>query len=187
MNDHQDYEAQYWGDCTNTFDEEQKHFCYAEFMGIPTHHYSFDAGFRRIIDIGGGPVSMLLKCKRLLSESKVVDPLRYPEWTVARYRQKGILVDVRRGEDLDIRECYDEAWIYNCLQHTDDPELIINNALEVADTLRIFEWVNIPPHEGHPHELTKKFLDECIGSEGRVVHLNERGCVGEAYYNVYQQ
>ena len=59
--------------------------------------------------------------------------------------------------------------------------------------LRIFEWVNIPPHEGHPHELTKKSLDEWIGQEGTEEHVaqgtipyTDRGLVGDAYFGVFK-
>jgi hypothetical protein len=48
-----DVKAAYWGDCTNTFDEEQKHYVYARYMGLGRKHYSFDAQGRRVLDIGG--------------------------------------------------------------------------------------------------------------------------------------
>jgi hypothetical protein len=95
-----------------------------------------------------------------------------------------------RGEDLIIKHFakgYDEAWIYNCLQHTDDPDQIIKNALKAAKTLRIFEWVDIPPHDGHPVELTKEKLDEWTGGLGQVITLAESGCFGKAYYNMVTQ
>jgi len=91
-----------------------------------------------------------------------------------------------RGEDVVVGG-FDECWIYNCLQHTDDPALIIRNALQSARTLRIFEWVDIEPHDGHPQMITKKMLDEAIGREGRLVHLSEAGCFGLAYFNIHTQ
>jgi hypothetical protein len=178
-----DFEKDYWGNCCNTFDEDQKHYVYARFMGLKRVGYSFDVGGARIIDIGGGPTSMLLKTINLAPRSLVVDPLDYPVWTYDRYSTKGIDSMICRGEDI-YEEGYDEAWIYNCLQHTDDPELIIQNALRAAKTLRIFEWADIPPHEGHPIELSKEKLDRWIGKEGQTIQLGESGCFGKAYYNV---
>jgi hypothetical protein len=178
-----DFEKDYWGDCCNTFDEDQKHYVYARFMGLKRVGYSFDVGGARIIDIGGGPTSMLLKTINLAPRSLVVDPLDYPMWTYDRYSTKGIDSMICRGEDI-YEEGYAEAWIYNCLQHTDDPELIIQNALRAAKTLRIFEWVDIPPHDGHPIELSKEKLDRWIGREGQTIQLGESGCFGKAYYNV---
>ena len=67
------FEKKYWGDCTNTFLEEQKHYVQARLMGIVAKNWSFDAGGKRILDIGGGPVSMLLKTYNL-REGVVCDP-----------------------------------------------------------------------------------------------------------------
>lgn len=177
------FESQYWGDCCNTFDEDQKHYVYAKYMGLKQVGYSFDVANAKIIDIGGGPTSMLLKTINLAARSLVVDPLQYPDWTYYRYSAKEIDSLVVRGEDI-FDEGYDECWIYNCLQHTDDPELIIKNGLNAAKTLRIFEWVDVPAHEGHPVELTKEKLDAWIGKEGKTIRLGESGCYGNAYYNV---
>jgi hypothetical protein len=184
------FESQYWGDCCNTFDEDQKHYVYAKYMGLRRKGYSFDVGGNSIIDIGGGPTSMLLKTINLGQRGTVIDPLKYPDWIYARYAAKRITPIVIRGEDLIIKHFakgYDEAWIYNCLQHTDDPELIIKNALSAAKTLRIFEWVNVPAHDGHPIELTKNKLDEWIGKEGQTIMLADAGCFGRAYFNTYTQ
>jgi hypothetical protein len=159
-------------------------------MGLKQIGYSFDVEGKSIIDIGGGPTSILLKTINLGQRGTVVDPLKYPDWTYDRYAAKGIKPIVMRGEDLIIKHFakgYDEAWIYNCLQHTDDPELIIKNALSAAKTLRIFEWVDIPPHDGHPIELTKEKLDKWTGGLGQVITLAESGCFGKAYYNVLEQ
>jgi hypothetical protein len=128
---------------------------------------------------------MLLKSKGL-GRALVVDPLQYPQWTYARYHEHGVECLVMRGEDVSLRG-FDECWIYNCLQHTDDPALIIRNALQAAKVLRIFEWVDIEPHDGHPQMITKKMLDEAIGREGKLVHLAESGCFGLAYFNIYTQ
>jgi len=47
------FEKNYWGDCVNTFLEEQKHFVQALLMGIKIDRFAFDAGGKRILDIGG--------------------------------------------------------------------------------------------------------------------------------------
>ena len=51
--------------------------------------------------------------------------------------------------------------------------------------LRIFEWIDIPAYEGHPHVLTKEKLDEWIDGDGYTVHLDTDGAVGRAYYGVF--
>ena len=178
------FEMDYWGNCCNTFDESQKHYVYARYMGLDRTHYSFDVHGKSILDIGGGPDSMLLKTINL-NFGLVVDPIEYPSWTIMRYRAHNIGVSVIRGEDL-VCDGWDEVWIYNCLQHCDDAERVIHNALMAGNKLRIFEWINVPPHDGHPIMLTKELLDKWIGLPGgQVVHLAEQGCYGTAFYGVY--
>ena len=181
--DHTEFELSYWGDCCNTYDEETKQFVYAALMGLDRHHYSFNVHDKKILDIGGGPSSLLLKTFNLKA-GKVIDPLRYPDWTIMRYAYKNIECWRQRGEDIQ-EQNWDEVWIYNCLQHVDDPELIILNALKAGRILRLFEWIDIPPHPGHPQELTKNKLDKWIGTKGKTIDLAESGCYGKGYYAVH--
>ena len=175
MSDHHDdyeFERGYWGNCCNTFDEEQKHYIYAKYMGIQRSHYSFILPENsRILDIGGGPCSMLLKTKNL-EYGLVVDPIQYPHWTMLRYGEMNIAYDVKPGEEVD-KTGFDEVWIYNCMQHAIDPAKIIENAKRAAPRLRIFEWVDIPAHDGHPHMLTEEALNSWIGQKGKVAVLGE--------------
>ena len=187
MVDEYQFEKDYWGDCCNTFDEDQKHYVYAHYMGIRKTHptsYTFDARDRSVIDIGGGPSSMLLKTVNF-PRAKVVDPIPYPHWTKLRYAAHGISVDVQGGEDMTEESYWDEAWIYNCLQHVHDVPKLLGNAKRCSGLIRIFEWVNIPPHEGHPIMLTKQYLDFHLGGEGRLIELAEQGCYGTAYFGVF--
>ena len=179
-----EFERSYWGNCCNTYDEETKQFVYGRLMGLRQTHYGFDVAGKTVLDIGGGPSSLLLKAANL-SEGKVVDPIAYPQWTVDRYASKNISVSVSLGEDIE-EEGWDEVWMYNCIQHTVDPAKIIRNALRAAPIFRIFEWVDVPAHEGHPHELTEVSLNEWIGQPGCTTNLSEFGCYGRAYYGCFQ-
>lgn len=176
------FEKEFWGDCCNTFGEDQKHYIYGNLMGLSgDSHFSYDAQNKKILDIGGGPASILLKTYNL-AKGKVCDPIDYPQWTKDRYAYKNIDVQVIGGEDID-ETGWDEVWIYNVMQHCEDPEKIIKNALRAAKVLRIFEWIDIPSHEGHPHMLTQKLLEDCIGQTGDVKRLlGQNGCYGKCFY-----
>ena len=52
------WESTWWGDCTDTVNEEIKQRTYAKKIGL-----SEDFSDKTILDIGGGPVSLLLKHK----------------------------------------------------------------------------------------------------------------------------
>lgn len=185
----QEFERSWWGDCSNTFTEETKQLTYAYKMGLTCYSNNgkwpcYDLNRKSVLDIGGGPVSILLKCENRSRYCMVMDPCEYPGWVEGRYQQSGVDYIRQKGEE-EILGFWDEVWIYNVLQHTEDPAQIIKNAKTVAPILRIFEWIDLPAHEGHPQELKEDLLNEWIGGIGTTEHLNENGCYGKAYYGVF--
>ncbi len=183
-----EYELDFWGTCVRTLHEEQKQLVYAPRMGLlprwhGAHPPTFDLMGRSVIDIGGGPVSLLLKCENF-SWATVVDPARWPDWVHDRYSTAGIGYRQQEAEDLSCANA-DEAWIYNVLMHVRDPEQIVVKAKEHAKILRIFEWIDIEPYEGHPHKLTYETLTQWLGQAGFAAHVNENGAVGHAFYGTF--
>jgi SAM-dependent methyltransferase len=194
--DEQHWEIEWWGTCTNTFGEETKQITYAHRMGlinnpIGEHWPAYDLEGQSVLDIGAGPVSMLLKTRNG-GALYATDPGDYPAWTEIRYSEVGIKSLRVKGEDLDtdpaipVAPAFDEVWIYNCLQHVDDPRKIIENARKLGLLIRIFEWIEIPPCPGHPQMLHAAELDEWLGGRGIIEHMNENGCNGLAYYGVFE-
>lgn len=193
----QQFEKRWWGDACWTYGEETKQLTYARLMGLRWYEDQgrwpvYDLAGSRVLDIGGGPVSMLLKTTGG-REKRVVDPLPIPTWCKARYRAHGIVYDRAPAEGYRAEGTprrFDEAWIYNCLQHVRDPEAVIATARRHAPILRLFEWIDIPAHEGHPHELSERQLAMWLGGDrragGRSEWLNENGCVGHAYFGVFR-
>lgn len=190
---HQAFEVGWWGDCNYTWSEEWKQQTYMAHMGVVQTSLGeqwpvYQVGAHAVVDIGGGPVSPLLKTIGV-RHAVVVDPGRYPDWTMARYTGCGITLDRRRAEDAlgDYAENeFDEAWIMNCLQHVVEPEKIVLEARRIARSVRVFEWVFHPTSLGHPHTLLPDDLDRWLGGTGTVEELNERGCVGHAYSGVFR-
>ncbi len=187
--DIQSFEAEWWGDCANTYGEESKQIAYARVMGLDPgtwqggdHWPIWDfTGLERIVDVGGGPSSMLLKAKLPKGAgigAVVVDPCPYPDWVRARYTAHGIGTWIMPAEDY-LPGCADDQFdlilCYNVLQHTLDPELICKEMARVATEVRLFEWVDLPAHPGHPHELHADLISEWLDStEGRHVWLDEQ-------------
>lgn len=188
MNQESFDEAAWWAGALNTFHEEQKQLVYAERMGLRAnwgvaHPPAYDLEGKSVIDLGGGPVSLLLKGLNR-GRSVVVDPIEWPSWVLQRYELAGIEFWRSRAEDIS-GYSFDEAWIYNVLQHVDDPKKVISVARELAQIVRIFEWIDLEPYEGHPHRLEKPLLDEWLGSPGFTATINENGAVGHAFYGVF--
>jgi hypothetical protein len=167
----QEWEKEWWNSCINTWGEEQKQRHYAIGMGLTelsNSQFSFfyDAKGRSILDIGGGPVSLLLKCVNI-GYGKVIDPLKYPYWIKTRYKQAEIDYELIKGEDLE-EVGFDEVWIYNVLQHVIDPFLIIQNAQRAGKIIRLFEWLEIGEAPGHPHNLLEEQMNEWLKGFGRI-------------------
>lgn len=197
----QEWEEQWHSNCVNSLNEELKQIVYAEKMGLirkPTSKtpYNYDLEGKSILDIGGGAYSLLLKCENFKKNregdlgTSVIDPLmdKYPEWVIKRYETAGIVCKEMKGENLNTKSevVFDECWIYNVLQHTDNPQKIIENALKASKVIRIFEWVEEPISDGHIHTLHKDELDKWLGGEGKTEQLNENGCIGLSYYGIFK-
>lgn len=185
-------ELGFWDTCTQTFVEEQKQFFYATRMKLPFIDYplsSIDFQGKSVIDIGSGPTSLLLKSHNY-TKAHAVDPLmdKFPSWVRDRYKSVGITPITSGGEDIDVNQQFDEALIYNVLQHTVDPEIIIHKALRIAKTVRIFEWINVPSDDMHPHVLTEENLDKWFGSKGMTEAVNEPYMfTAQCYYGVFSK
>jgi hypothetical protein len=202
----QQWEKLWWGDCANTFGEESKQISYAYRMGLENvpvdgHWPVYNIEGRSVLDIGGGPASLLLKTVNP-GRRVVIDPCPYPEWILSRYEQCGIEYYNYTGEEYlrfsaykgqptsPLREVhFDECWIYNVLQHVQEPEKIIANARKSADIIRLFEWIDMPASIGHPHTLTKPSLDDWLGvmdsASGVEVMQGENDCYGKAYFGCF--
>jgi hypothetical protein len=150
----QHFEQEFWGNSLNTISEELKQQVYARHMGLEMTQVSaigmgYDLKGKRILDIGGGPVSSST-------------PAGFPF------------------------NSFDEVWIYNVLQHTEDPAKIIANAKRLAPSLRMFEWIDLPAYPGHPQALTQAKLEDWIGMQGQVSEQHgEGGCWGRAFHGCF--
>lgn len=184
----QDWERQWWAECTNTFGEEAKQLTYAPRMGLVNEPRNgkwpvYDLHGRSVVDLGGGPASMLLKA--VGGRGTVVDPCPYPAWVTARYEAAGVVQRVEEAETFLAADRHDEAWVYNVLQHVVDPERVVASARRNARVLRIFEWLETEVVDGHPHTLHADDLNRWIGASGHVGYVDENGATGLAYWGCF--
>jgi len=170
-NETQKHEADYWGNCLGmtAWGEFCKQEMYGREMGLfsdyGTPDGELDLQGKDVLDVGGGPVSMTLRCI-YAGQRIVADPCQWPASVLRRYDYYGIQFLRTAGEDLDqrfldSRTSFDEVWIYNVLQHVQDPEKVIDNAvarIAPGGVLRMFEWCYIPADKCHPHVLTPELL-----------------------------
>lgn len=201
-NETQKHEADYWGNCMGlrAWGEFAKQEMYAREMRL-WDDFGDNGELlmqgRSVLDVGGGPVSMTLRCvgaTRLV----VVDPCVWPASVHRRYQKYGIHFVRKPCEELDTvftdGDQFDEVWIYNVLQHVQDPEKIVRNALNrldpVGGRLRIFEWCYIPADECHPHVLTPDGLMNWLAGarieQVRIPRLKEFWSDATAFCGVFR-
>ena len=184
----QAFERDWWKDCANTFGEEVKQLTYAYRMGLEVvddgsgHWPVYDMAGKSVLDLGGGPTSILLRCRNF-DRALVVDPCEYPDWVAQRYAAHGIEVMRMNAEDFPaVVNRYDEAWFYNVLQHTENAAGIVEAARSSAKVVRCFEWLDTLSLLGHPTTLTERGMNEWLDTRGTVEWLDGyNGCYGNSY------
>ena len=187
----QNDEADWWGDCVNTFQEESKQRDYATRMGLVEESVNgkwpvYRLGGANVLDMGGGPTSLLLKCIERGAQCSVVDPCPYPEWVARRYEGAGIRYYEALAEDFMFGPgTYTEVWIYNVLQHVEDPEAIIRNAWRFARTIRLFEWIGTKKDAMHLSAPTPQELSTWLHGGGTAEYMPAFHAT--AWYGVFER
>ncbi|MGA1048491.1 MAG: hypothetical protein ACO3UU_10790, partial [Minisyncoccia bacterium] len=100
-----EWESKYW-DLEVYLDvhQIQTQYTFAYYMGLfnyrttPNIHV-FDLQGKSILDVGGGPYSILLKCINY-KKAKIIDPCKFPEWIYQRYKSKNIEFENIMAENM---------------------------------------------------------------------------------------
>jgi 2-polyprenyl-3-methyl-5-hydroxy-6-metoxy-1,4-benzoquinol methylase len=192
-------ELAFWGTPGAELGEQLKQLTYAKYLKLDFIHdgsspYVIDKTGLNIMDIGGGPVSLLLKT--IANKKLVVDPCGFPEWVDGRYKANGVQLQHKDGETLNRinnRSIYDEVWMYNVLQHTDDPKKIFENIYKVlkpGGTFRFLDWIDTPTNVAHPISLSYNDLSAWLSNYDQPLlqtDINENGAVGTIAYGVFKK
>lgn len=191
----QEEELAFWNTPGAELGEQLKQLTYAKYLKLNFEHdgnspYVIDRKGQRILDVGGGPVSLLLKT--IASEKVVADPCLFPDWSIIRYNDNDIDFWQVPGENLPLKLKFDEVWMYNVLQHTQNPEKIFSNidkVLTKGGTFRFLDWVDTPTNVAHPISLSYDYLSAVFANRYDQPMLkttiNENGAVGTIAYGVF--
>lgn len=188
-------ESRYWRNCLDAvaFGEFQKQEMYGREMGLWADYGDewgdLDLQGKSVVDMGGGPWSMLLRCYDA-GRMVVIDPIQWPPSVQRRYENYGIEFIRAGGEDGEYHgKKADEVWMYNVLQHVTDPAKVLHNAMTFGKKVRIFDWLYIPADVCHPHVLTPDLI--LNGMHGakiervNVKRMTEHLCNADAFIGVF--
>ena len=178
-----------WGDFANPVvrrhQEKIMRYFYAALLDIP------QTRLVSVTDYGCGPESLLLETPGA-GLAIAVDPLRFTEDDEARYQKADIERAYASAESYD-GAATQEGWMYNCLQHTQDWQIALTNALNhTMRTFRMFEWINIPTDSLHLHTLRYHALKETcqalgfVETKGLTGVFGRMGRASEFYASVWE-
>jgi len=162
------------------------------------HHYriAYSNNFRylnidptnvkNIIEIGCADFPALLFCDPLLP-CAIVEPM--PSSILKRICENtGITLYTETIEQLDPLYIYgQEAWLFNVLQHTIDPEEIIETLQTYARCIRYFEPIDTAITDYHPHSFTKDDFDRWFPGVNKYYNETTNACFhdGPCCYGVW--
>jgi len=109
----------------------------------------------RVVELGGGYSSFLTTITA--KEKVLVDPIRMPESVMDCYNAWDIIVIKEKAEQFVLNkqeELFDEIWMSEFLQHTQDPILILENLKNIGRTVRFCEAVDTKVSAMHPHTFS---------------------------------
>lgn len=103
-----------------------------------------------IAEIGCGPYPAVSYCGDVMG--MVYEPLKYD--SLATLAQSTNMIWRNDAyEDLYTPNVI-ETWLFNCLQHVRDPELVVSKAKESSRVIRFFEPIDFGVSEPHPHTFS---------------------------------
>lgn len=156
--------------------EGEKAFHIAEPLEMSFEHYKIayqhyfkwldinpDLKGKSVIEIGPGRIAGLLFCSNF-KLSYILEPTEY-EGVDHLYKRENLLVWKKTAEEIDLPRV-DEVWLFNLLQHVQDPDLLIEKCKQVAKVIRFFEPVDLPTNLEHPFTFSmddfKGYFGDCV-------------------------
>jgi hypothetical protein len=121
------------------------------------HYLGIDKNLKNklIAEIGPADFPALAFCENI-GYSYIVEPL--PSVILKTF---GIGIVQKKAEELTFGQC-DEVWLFNVLQHVEDPGKIVENA-KLARCVRFFEPINYGVDACHLHNLTLEMFQDWFG------------------------
>lgn len=153
---------------------------YFKYLGIDK-----DLKGKSIIEIGPGRISSLLFCENR-GKSYIIEPTVY-EGIDHLYQDPELILVRERAEDFHF-PLVDEVWMFNLLQHVQDPDFLISKCKKNSKIIRFFEPVDLPTDNEHPFSFSRddfySYFGDCIKDYVSIGEPNFHGA--RCVYGVYE-
>lgn len=129
---------------------------YFKYLGIEK-----DLAGKSIVEIGPGRIAGLLFCHNY-SKSYIIEPTEYEDIDHL-YQSKDLEIIKETTEECEFPKV-DEVWIFNLMQHVQDPDLLIKKCKENSKIIRFFEPTDLPINNEHPFSFSKQDFEDYFGN-----------------------
>jgi len=118
---------------------------------------------KSVIEIGPGRISGLLFCQNY-SKSYIIEPTEY-EGINHLYEDLNLEIIKKTVEEIELPKV-DEIWIFNVMQHVQDPDFLIEKCKKSSSVIKFFEPIDLPINNEHPFSFSKEdfieYFGECV-------------------------
>jgi hypothetical protein len=126
---------------------------------------------KKILEIGPAfyPALLFTDAKEKFALEPLFD--KFPEEIKKLYNDNNINVIIDKAENLDTNLIFDEIWIFNLLQHVQDPDVLLEKCKKVGKIIRIFEPIEWPTDICHPHSFTFEYFKNLFPETDFKIHV----------------
>lgn len=135
---------------------------YFKYLGIERNQQ-----YKYILEIGPADFPALMFCENF--RGAIIEPMPSPFLSEICSRCNIALI-TRQVEIFHLPKS-DEIWLFNIMQHVQNPDEFVNKCKESAETIRFFEPIDQPTCEYHPHTFSK---DDYVKWYGGVQNYTDR-------------
>jgi hypothetical protein len=118
---------------------------------------------KSVVEIGPARIAGLLFCTNY-SKSYIIEPTPY-EGIDYLYENKNIEIIKEKAESCNF-PYVDEVWIFNLMQHVQDPDKLIEICKKHSKIIKFFEPIDLPTNNEHPYSFSledyKNYFGDCV-------------------------
>jgi len=146
---------------------------------------NLDLDGKTILEIGPARIPALLYCNNY-GPSFIVEPTKYED-AEHLYENKPITFIRELYEECD-SPVVDEIWLFNVLQHIQNPDYFIEKCKKNAKVIKFFEPINTPIEVHHPHSFTLEDYELYFGDSVKLYKgSSEKYHTADCVYGIYKR
>lgn len=165
-----------------TWSEKAKEYkeMYSTYLAVLGFDIAGSGSVNKVLEVGCADVPMLyfVKCKN----AHICEPMPSKLLNNICYENDFTQHSCKFEDMPEPAELFNEIWLFNVMQHVQDPEKFIEKAKRIGRTIRFFEPIDWPIEIYHPFSYTiddyKRWFGGCVQfyKGGSIKGFHESNC-----------